>query len=135
VKVGAATGLSLVKINRYCLVIRDDAEESSLPVPDSAPNAGTHRNGHRNRLDAPRCMAYSNPLWDLPIFATHVCRLETARERKNTLNDTRWPSWDGSRQRAGKCSRHSGLKVRRIPIAPHSSSASRTRSSVRRGSE
>jgi len=50
VKIGAATGLNLVEINRYCVVISDDAEEPSLLVPNSAPDARTYRDRHLNRL-------------------------------------------------------------------------------------
>jgi hypothetical protein len=85
---------------------------------------------------------------------SHVCRLKIAHTSADGTASNQQPplpsqdgtrvlmelppttsaAEDGTHQRVGKCKRHSGLKVRRIPLAPHSSSASRTHSRVRRGS-
>jgi hypothetical protein len=59
VKICAAAWLSLLKVNRYCCAISDDADKSSLLVPVPASNAGAYGGGHRNRLNVPGRMEYS----------------------------------------------------------------------------
>jgi hypothetical protein len=76
VKVSTAARLSLVKVNRDCAAISDDAEESSLLVPSSAADAGAYGTGHRIRLNAPLRMAYSSPAAGVAHVSAHVGRLE-----------------------------------------------------------
>jgi hypothetical protein len=124
-------------VNRYRPVAGHNAKQLPLLGSLPAPYAGANGSGHRNRLTW-------QSQWSIPSrgrvrfgsgpWIRLISRLPS-QGGSRVLIEVKLSTFAISRrQLVGKCSRHSGLKVLRIPTAPQSRSASRTRSSVRRGS-
>jgi hypothetical protein len=137
-QISASAGLDLAIVNGDVSVAGNDAKQSSLLFPSPAPDTGADRRGHRNRLTPWRVRSIPQKRSNPSQCAARPSARLPSRDGSQVSIGLNLPAFPVLRRlasyRVGKCSRHSGLKVRRIPMAPHASSASRTRSSVSKGS-